>query len=148
LSPLGAPEAAIRWIADAVMILRKGDVDWSRVVEQTTRRRFVLRMSDALGYLRAAMTAPVPESGVSALAATPNDRFERLERRLLAREHRVLGQLPLYWCHHLRACGGDLLAAARTFPRYLQYAWISARWADFRGVLSAARSSASKTQGS
>jgi len=118
-----APVAAIRWIADAVTILRKGDVDWCRVVEQATRRRFVLRMSDALGYLHGAMAAPVPEGVVDALAARRTDRFERLERRLLAREHRLLGQLPFYWCHHLRACGGDLLAAALTFPRYLQYAW-------------------------
>ena len=40
------------------------------------------------------MAAPVPEGVVNALAATPKDRFERLERRLLAPEHGLLGQLP------------------------------------------------------
>jgi hypothetical protein len=60
-----APEAAIRWIADAVTILSKGDVDWGRVVDQAIRRRFVLRMSDALGYLRAVMAAPVLESAAA-----------------------------------------------------------------------------------
>jgi hypothetical protein len=80
-------------------------------------------MSDALAYLRAAMAAPVPEGVVNALAAQTQGSLERLARRLLAREHRLLGKLPFSWRHHLRARGGDLLAAARTFPRSLQHAW-------------------------
>jgi len=57
------------------------------------------------------MAAPVPDGVVTALAARPMDRSERLEHRLLARKHRMLGQLSFYWCHQVRPCGGDLFAA-------------------------------------
>jgi hypothetical protein len=117
------PEGGVRWIADAMLILRAAVIDWPRLVEQAVRRRYVLRMRDALAYLQAQLGAPVPDAALSALAARPVDALERLEGRVLRREHRLLGQLPLYWCHHRRAATAGPLAAAVTFPQYLQHAW-------------------------
>ena len=54
-----APEAGIRWIADAMLIIGAGRIDWRRLVDQTARRRFVLRMRETLEFLRTAMAAPV-----------------------------------------------------------------------------------------
>jgi hypothetical protein len=118
-----ADEPGIRWIADAMLVLATGPIDWPRVVEQARRRRYVIRMRETLGFLRTRMTAPVPESVLDALAARPVSRLERFESRILRREHRLLGQLLLYWCHHRRAHDGGALSAALTFPRYLQHAW-------------------------
>jgi hypothetical protein len=119
-----APQAGIRWIADAMLIIEAGGVDWRRLADQAGRRRFVLRMRETLEFLRSGMAARIPDSVVADLRARPETRLERVERRILGREHRLLGQLPLYWCHHLRAHDGEpLAAAAATFARYLQHAW-------------------------
>lgn len=118
-----APEAGIRWIADAMLIIGAGGIDWRRLVDQAVKRRFVLRMRETLEFLRTAMAAPVPDPVMIDLGARAETRFERFERRIQSREHRVLGRLPLYWCHHWRARDGALLPAAITFARYLQHAW-------------------------
>ena len=118
-----ADEPGIRWIADAMLVLATAPIDWPRVVEQARRRRYVIRMRETLGFLHARMMAPVPESVLDALAAQPVSRLERFESRILQREHLLLGQLLLYWCHHRRAHDGGALSAALTFPDYLQHAW-------------------------
>jgi Uncharacterised nucleotidyltransferase len=119
-----APEAGIRWIADAMLIIAAGGIDWRRLVDGAGTRRFVLRMRETLEFLRTAMAAPIPDTVVADLRARPETRLERLERRILSREHRLLGGLPLYWCHHVRGHDGvPLPTAAATFPRYLQHTW-------------------------
>jgi hypothetical protein len=119
-----APDAGIRWIADAMLIIAAGGIDWQRLADGAGKRRFVLRMRETLEFLRTAMAAPIPDAVVADLRARPETRIERLERQILSREHRLLGQLPLYWCQHVRAHDGvPLPAAAATFARYLQHAW-------------------------
>jgi hypothetical protein len=113
----------IRWIADAMFVLAGEAIDWSRVVEQTRRRRYVIRMRETLGYLRARLSAPVPASVLEALGACPVTALERFESRVLEREHRLLGELLLYWCLHRRAHDGGALSTALAFPEFLRHAW-------------------------
>jgi len=51
---------AIRWVADAVLIVREGPIDWQRLLVDTAERRFVVRMRQMLGYLRLAMGVTIP----------------------------------------------------------------------------------------
>ena len=107
-----------------MLIIAAGGIDWLRLADGAGKRRFVLRMRESLEFLRTAFGAPIPEAVVADLRARPATRLEHLERRILSREHRLLGQLPVYWCHHLRAHDGvPLPAAVATFARYLQHAW-------------------------
>ena len=118
-----APESNIRWVADSMVILRAGGVDWRRLADQAARHAFVLRMRDALGFLWTSMDGPIPAAVTRGLAERPVAGFERLERWILGRDPRLLGELLRYWCHHLRAQDGSLLPAVLTFPKYLQHAW-------------------------
>jgi hypothetical protein len=118
-----APEPGIRWIADAMRLIDTGKLDWTRLVEQVARHRFVLRVRETLEFLKDVMDAAVPDTVLADLASRGEAPFERIERRLLSQEHRFLGQLPLYWCLNLRACDGAGWLAALTLPRYLQHAW-------------------------
>jgi hypothetical protein len=117
------PEGGVRWVADAMLVLRGAAIDWPRIVEQAVRRRYVLRLRETLGYLRERMGAPIPDAAMRELAAHPVSSLERFEGRVLSREHRVLGQFPLYWCHHRRHANAGPLADALTFPHYLRHAW-------------------------
>jgi len=133
-------EPGIRWIADAMVLIETGDVNWARVIEQATRRGFVLRMRETLEFLKVTMDAPVPDAVLAHLASCGETWFERAERRILSREHRLLGQLPLYWCLNLRACGGAGWRAAMAFPKYLQDAWECRSVGELlRGFLTRAR---------
>jgi len=109
----------IRWVADAMLILREGQVDWRRLVEQTVRRRFVLRIREMLDYLRTAFGAPVPAAVIAELANRPVAALERFEYRIRNREHRLLGELPTYVCNCFRAEPRPF----RALPGYLQQAW-------------------------
>ena len=112
----------IRWIADAVTLIRRGRIRWDRLVAETARRRFVLRMRVQLEYLRTAFDAPIPADALAALAAASVSRIERLEHRWGVRDRRRPWAF-VYWCNHRRSSPGGLARAAVTFPRHLQAIW-------------------------
>ncbi|HXJ82307.1 MAG TPA: nucleotidyltransferase family protein [Candidatus Methylomirabilis sp.] len=114
-----APVPGIRWVADAIVILRGGAIDWNRLTEHTLRRRFVLRMRHMLYYIQRVMEVEIPPRILAGLAAQPVSILERLEYRIRGREHRLLGELPAYLFNCFRGERHPLLA----LPRYLQHAW-------------------------
>jgi hypothetical protein len=116
-----AADPAVRWVADAALIIRKGDVAWDEVVREAKDRRFTVRTRSCLAYLRAALGAPVPDDVLDRLAAVPVSVFERIEHQVRVRRHDHLGELPRYWFAFQRSGKGGLNALQ--FASYLQYAW-------------------------
>jgi hypothetical protein len=112
----------IRWIADAVTILRRCEVQWEQLIAHAVRRRFALRLCAQLAYLAGEFAAPVPPDALDALSSGPSSYLERFEQRFGVRDRRRPWAL-VYWCNHLRATPGGPVAAAFTFPRYLQAVW-------------------------
>ena len=110
---------AIRWVADAVVILRESPIDWQRFLVHAAQRRFILRMRQMLGYLRQALGVAIPPSVEAELARQPVSMLERVEYRVRNREHRLLGELPTYVFNCWRGEPHALLA----FPDYLRDAW-------------------------
>lgn len=113
----------IRWVADAVAVLRGGEVDWRHLVGQAVRRRFVLRLSRQLAYLREALDAPVPGDVLATLAAAPVSFLERLEQALGVRERLPSSSLLAHWLTHARSAPLGLAGSVVSFPRYLQAIW-------------------------
>jgi len=130
-----ARRPTITWVADAVLVLRAGDVDWPRLVAEARERRVVLRARAMLGYLRARLDAPVPGPVLEELLALPVSRLERVEHRAGNRRAGVLGALPVYWCNYRRFRERAGPGAAPGFARYLQQVW---RLASLREVARAA----------
>ncbi len=120
---------AIRWVADAAIILREGPIDWPRFLAHTAERQFVLRMRQMLGYLRGALGVAIPPSVEEELARRPVSLLERVEYRVRTREHRLLGELPTYVFNCLRGEPRPLVA----FPGYLRDAWGLASMANVPG---------------
>ena len=112
----------LRWVADAVALIRHGRIRWERLVDQAVRRRFVLRMRAQLDYLRSAFEVPIPSEARAALATAPVSPLERFEQRWSVRDRRRPWVL-VYWCNHVRSSPGSLVATAFTFPQYLQAVW-------------------------
>ncbi len=74
----------IRWIADAVTILRTASeqIDWARLVDQARGRHLSLQLYDCLNYLRSELDMPIPAETLKALIDIPVFINERLGYRI------------------------------------------------------------------
>jgi hypothetical protein len=79
----------ILWLADALAVLRF-EIDWDRAVRHALRLRAMLRLRDALVYLRRELGAAVPEAAIRELEARPPRRREALAHRRAGRSPRVV----------------------------------------------------------
>jgi len=79
------PEPPIRWVADALALLRTPDaaVDWPRLLRLAERHRVSLRLRNGLEYLCGRFGAPVPPAVLTALRRRFVGHFERQEYRFL-----------------------------------------------------------------
>ena len=96
------PTPSIRWVADAVTVLRDGSVDWERLVARARARRLTLALSVSLAYLRDELAAPVPPGVVEELAAASTAVHERLGHRAKAWNGGLARRLVLNWDRHRR----------------------------------------------
>lgn len=118
-----SPEGAIRWVADASLIIRAGSVDWDRLVEEAMERRFVVRTRSCLAYLAGALGVSIPREVVERLRALPVGFVERLEHQVRTHRHDRLGLMPDYWFGYLRTRPEAGLPTPPGFARYLEAAW-------------------------
>jgi hypothetical protein len=75
-----SPLSPIRWIPDALTILRKSPgLNWERLVEQTQQRRLTAIARDSLSYLRSEFRADIPVEVLVELGKKRPSFLERLE---------------------------------------------------------------------
>ncbi len=67
----------VRWVADAVMILRSADeIDWQRLLRLAQFYRFSLPLFHALNYLKGTFNAPIPSNFLESMGKIPKTRLE------------------------------------------------------------------------
>lgn len=96
------PTPSIRWVADAVTVMRGGSIDWERLVGRARARRLTLGLSVSLAYLRDELAAPVPPGVVEELASASTPVHERLGHRAKAWNGGLVRRLVLNWDRHRR----------------------------------------------
>ena len=118
----------IRWIADAAMVVRtEGDqIDWDRLVEQTSRRHLVVPVRVALVYLHESGLVPIPPAAIRALALARAGWMDRVEyaHRQSADPYSLPNKVARLWFWNWRLRGhASPLSSAVGFPGFLrQYA--------------------------
>lgn len=138
------PEPPVRWIADAVQILRQASerIDWAALVEFTERRSVCRRMWLGLTYLRDHFDAPVPAAAIERLGRRRSTWLERLENRTILRDFHAVhagafGPLMSELAPFSRyARGLGPVDFVDGFSRYLRYVWGLERRRDIPGYLS------------
>ena len=122
-------EPTVRWVADAMTILRSSEdaIDWVGLHREASRLRVLLRLRSGLEYLEDKMNAPIPHRALARLRSTPTAAIEHLERRVLTlgsdgRRRLQVGHLMLVLIQYLRFVSGmhPFQALAET-PAYLRY---------------------------
>jgi Uncharacterised nucleotidyltransferase len=113
--------AAVRWIGDALAILRARPLDWDLFVREASARGVAWPAGEALAYLAETFGASVP---ATAIAALQSRRVSRRQRRLYAPRGRrtntsvmFLGALLDVWLRERTSLRARLL----WLPRNLQY---------------------------
>jgi hypothetical protein len=111
----------IRWIADAAMVIRSGEVDWDFFVLQCRTLGVCLPVSAALAYLRSIFSVAVPAGVIPALASRPPTRLERFIFETDQRPHRRPRDLPGWIAMHAHVAGAtpDLGPRPLAYWRYL-----------------------------
>ena len=122
------PEPSVRWVPDAMAILRSGELDWARLLTQARRRGYTLLLRMTLPYLRETLGAPVPLRVCQELKTAPVSRAERITYAAKSRP-------PERWGPWLALCmayldfasatssSGGRLPHIAALPRYLQRRW-------------------------
>ncbi|BCM94468.1 hypothetical protein IAD21_06375 [Abditibacteriota bacterium] len=122
----------LRWVADAVILVRGNEIDWNRFINQARKRKLALVTRNALSYIEQRYSAGIPSWVLKSLQAIPVSWLERWEyeawdktsshsTRLLLRYaayRRVPGaQHPLGFLNHLRLHGN--LNSVAEIPSWL-----------------------------
>ncbi|MDH4230859.1 MAG: nucleotidyltransferase family protein [Nitrospirota bacterium] len=123
------PEPPIRWIADAMTIIRSPDphIDWSRLMSHAKKYMVCLQIKEGLNYLNENFQAPVPKKIMDNINNMTVSYLERLEyRRLIMNGEEYSGTLlgggPTYLIQYLRLTKDTgFLPALAGFPKYLRY---------------------------
>lgn len=120
------PISSIRWIVDAMLLLRAGKVDWAILCRECERRRLALPVYHGLEYLRSAHTAPVPEERLhmlKTLAQHPDAWLDRAAHRGNI-QGGSLWQAYATWLRYLRAVPEQTaIGRCMEFPTYLRHSW-------------------------
>lgn len=115
----------IRWVADAVYLIRSQSIDWNRVAAYAIAGNHTIAVGVGVHYLAERFAIAVPESFFAALDAAPSSpdrivRYYRTARGVLS----PLGNFPLLWYRYWKiATTGPFLTRFWSFPDYLAKAW-------------------------
>lgn len=120
--------SSLRWIADAMMIIRsqKLKIDWARLVRQAQKRHLTLPMRDTLSYLDNLLGAGIPLEVLNNLKNIPTSKLERTFYQIRLGSNDTLKTLPVLW-HWINSlwfdCDGHLPRRLFQFLQYLQSLW-------------------------
>lgn len=113
----------IRWIADAVTILRTSQMDWTRLVNLARNLRVTLPLAASLSFLRAIFPTPIPEDVVRELEAVVVDHKERRYFETLIHRNADWREVLAYNVERHRRANPDrnFILSLASLPSQLQF---------------------------
>jgi len=126
------PVSPIRWIADAVTILRTSDMDWTRLVNLSKNLHVTVPLAASLSFLRATFPAPIPQDVVEELEAVAVDRKERRYFETLIHRNADWREVLAYNVERHRRANQDrnLILSLASFPVQLQLHYNLNHWTE------------------
>jgi hypothetical protein len=118
-----SPVSPARWVADALVILRRAAerIDWARIAMLAQRWHVAPHLSDTLSYLTQRWDADIPRPLLNELRRVSVDRIDRRAYALLGRMPGPLTYLGRPWFRYrLRTRDRSTLASLPGFVEYLK----------------------------
>ena len=118
--------ASVRWIADAVTLLKKSPIDWQHLLVMAKKAHVCLPLLETLRYLQTHFQCHVPANVISTLQQFGESRFENHEYWCNTRGLFFLAN----WQRYCERLGYDSpWQKLRCLPEFLQYrARLKSRW--------------------
>lgn len=117
----------IRWITDAMMILRRGAIEWDWILRFTIANRLGLPMRAALEYLTDRFEAPIPGHVLDSIRSIRPSRLDLAEfDRMTSASalQTVPHTIRAVFRSHQRSClNRPFLSQAAHFPAYMAHYW-------------------------
>jgi len=112
----------IRWIADAVTILRTSQIEWASLVDLARDLHVTIPLGATLSFLRATFPTPIPEDAVEKLKAEQIDHAERRYFERLVHYNADWREVLTYNLERLRRANRDRhpILRAAFLPQQLQ----------------------------
>lgn len=132
------PTPAIRWVADAVMVLNSpAGIDWDRIRRYARQRKLALFLAVALSYLRERMDAPVPGAVLDYLFAMHPSRCDLLQyAHATGADLTLLPSMSAAWLDYWRCVPRENpFGYLSGFPRFYQYRKDMARLSQVPGYV-------------
>jgi hypothetical protein len=122
------PLPSIRWIADAVVVIRSagGAFDWDRAIAQAIERRFVPALRLALEYLHDRLDVAVPAPVMARIRAHPSTRLDRMEMWSRLNSGVAAAVTRIWFDYHRLATEGAPEAMRPGLRKYLERRWMVA----------------------
>ncbi len=118
--------APLRWVPDAMMVLREAGskIDWNRLLQEARGRRLVVSLKKSLTYLYDGFAAPIPTDIMATVKRLKPSVTERLEFWMNSRPRGLLRDIVYLWFTHVRTSGtsGSVRLLLR-FPSFLRTFW-------------------------
>jgi hypothetical protein len=118
--------APMRWIPDALMILREAGmhIDWGRLLDESRRRYMVLPIQKTLLYIYEVFDAPVPADTMRLLTKMKPLMSERLEFRMQGRPRGIIRDILYLWFTYVRTSRtSGMMKLVFGFPSFLRKFW-------------------------
>jgi hypothetical protein len=114
--------APIRWIADAMIVLRTSQIDWARLVQVAKQLSITVPLGASLSFLRATFPTPIPMQIIRELASVRVKSSEKKYFERLASPHRRWQEIVAdSWERHCRATRNvNPIRRLASLPRELQ----------------------------
>lgn len=129
----------MRWIGDAVYILRKDarGIDWDMLIDSGRYHHMLLVLRSALHLLACDYNVPVPVSALEKMDRMKPSRMESIRYRLITeRTEGLVGLARRDWYQHCASSPRQsTLTHAITFPAYLKSLWRIESWWKLPGYI-------------
>ena len=118
------PVPPIRWIPDAVVLIRTGAIDWDVLATESERRGVALAMRAGLEFLNDEFDQEIPAGTISRLQAIVAGRLERIDFRFEQAGSGAGTHMMRYLTRYLRLTSNrGVVERMRLFPLYLRAMW-------------------------
>ncbi|HEV8417026.1 MAG TPA: nucleotidyltransferase family protein [Bryobacteraceae bacterium] len=136
----------VRWVADAVAVMRSSAIDWQRLTSLTDQMRLILPVREGLRYLADSLDIGVPAAAWDGLADRKISRSEILDYQRLQNPLELQSPVDTFravYGRYRRNAGARFpLARLGEFVRFMQFHWqventwqvwpAALRWASLR----------------
>ncbi len=133
---LWAPSSSLRWVVDALFLIKSGLIDWERVLEMGRALDATPTLQVTLMYLAERFSAAIPREILDRLSSLESPAWQYREMEILSRPQGFWGILPVLWNRYSQSRKSENASQLyKSFPAYLKKYYGAENYPDLGSFL-------------